>query len=124
MSSKDNEEDLNPESLQTLQQWMPKYEKSCRKLMATYNSQETFSHYSEQSKRLCNTKSEYKVSPTDDLLDAFYQNHVLNALEIILREQMMEEKSTLSKEERNGILTNTKHILKNSRIPRKIMIVE
>jgi len=45
MSSKDNVEDLNLESPQTLQEWMMEYENSCTKLMATYNSQEIFSHY-------------------------------------------------------------------------------
>ena len=47
ISSKDNEEDLNIESPQTLKEWMMEYEKSCRKLMATYNSQEISSHYYE-----------------------------------------------------------------------------
>lgn len=99
MSSKDNEEDLNPESLQTLQKWMMEYENSLRQLMATYNSQDIFSHYCEQLERLCNAKNEYKKSPTDDLLlEAFDQNHVVNTLEIILRERMKEEKSSLSKE--------------------------
>lgn len=68
--------------------------------MATYNSQEIFSYYCEQLERLRSTKGEYKESPTNDLLlEAFYQNHVVNTLEIILRERMNEEKSSLSKEE-------------------------
>lgn len=85
LSFKDNEEDLNPESPQTLQEWMMEYEKFCRKLMATYNSQDIFSLYCKRLERLHNTKSEYKESPTNDLLlEAFYQNHVVNILEIIL----------------------------------------
>ena len=53
--------------------------------MATYNSQEIFSHYCEQSERLRNTKSEYKESPIDDLLlEAFYQNHVFTRTTQIL----------------------------------------
>ena len=99
-SSLSNEEELNPENPQTLQEWMMEYENSCRKLMTTYNSQEIFSHFCEKSKRLRNTKREYKENPTNDLLlEAFYQNHVVNTLEIILSERVEEEKSSLSKEE-------------------------
>jgi len=66
---------------------MMEYENSCMKLMAPYNSQEIFSQYCEQSKRLYNMKNEYKESPINDLLlDVCYQNHVVNTLDIILRE--------------------------------------
>ena len=100
MSSKDNDnEDLDLESPSVLQEWMMEYEKSCRQLMATYNAQETFSYYCEQSERLCNMKYEYNRSPTDDLLlETFHQNHLANTLDLILREWMKEEKSSMSKE--------------------------
>lgn len=44
MSPKDNDnEDMDPKSPPMLQEWMMECEKSCRQLMATYNSQEIFS---------------------------------------------------------------------------------
>lgn len=45
-------------------------------------------------------KTEYKKSPTDDLLlEAFYHNHLVNTFDIILREQVKEEESSISKEQ-------------------------
>lgn len=85
MSSKGDEEDLDPESLHVLQDRMMEYEESCKQCMATYNSKDIFSHYYEISERFRNMKCKYNKSPTDDLLlEAYCQNHVVKTLESIL----------------------------------------
>lgn len=99
ISSKDDEE-FDPEHLQTLQERMDEYSSSCRWLVKEYNVKDLFFHLYQQEEKLYKMKCEDKENPIRTLfLEALYQAHITNTLAIVLQEKREEEKSCLPSKE-------------------------
>ena len=85
-TSFEDDEELEPTSLQVTQERMDEYSRSCREVVMEYNSNEIFPYLYDEEVKLHKMKCEYKENPTNALLlQAYYQNHVTNVEESITR---------------------------------------